>query len=264
MQLRIALAQMEIQPGQPAANLARADSWASEAAKLGSDLLLLPELWSSGYDLERARALASKPNSGAHAAMADLARRHRLFVYGSILVEREPGKIGNTGLLFDPEGKAIAEYAKVHLFRLMNEDRHMQPGDRPVLVETPWGKTGLAVCYDLRFPELFRAYAVQGARAVLLVAEWPLPRLMHWQTLLRARAIENQLYMIACNCVGSSNGVQFFGHSTIVDPWGDIIVEADDRETLVTAAIDMARVEEVRRKLDVLSDRRPEAYRTAD
>ncbi len=114
-----------------------------------------------------------------------------------MVVDLGSGKIGNTGLLFDPEGKLVAEYTKLHLFRLMSEDRHLHAGNSVVVAQTQWGSTGLAICYDLRFPELFRGHTLAGAKVILLVAEWPHPRLAHWQTLLRARAIENQGFMFA-------------------------------------------------------------------
>jgi omega-amidase len=260
MQLTISLAQFDLELGEPAVNLQKADDLAAAASRCGSNLLLLPELWSTGYDLNRAAEFASAPGEGMHAAMADLARRYRLHVCGSVLTRLPSGKIGNTAALFDPQGTMLAQYTKLHLFRPMAEDRHLESGDAVAVVDTTWGKTGLAICYDLRFPELFRIHALHGARLVLLVAEWPQPRLMHWQTLLRARAIENQLFVAACNRVGTSNGSHFFGHSCIIDPWGETIVESSDEEVLLTATIDLARVDEVRQILPVLEDRREDVY----
>jgi predicted amidohydrolase len=124
----------------------------------------------------------------------------------------------------------------------------------------PWGKSAIAICYDLRFPELFRSYALAGARIVFLSAAWPYPRLEHWRTLLQARAIENQLFIVACNQVGESKGERFFGHSAIYDPWGRLVVEAGDSKVLLTASVDMALVEEVRQTITVFADRRPELY----
>jgi predicted amidohydrolase len=142
----------------------------------------------------------------------------------------------------------------------MAEDHFLVPGDRLALAESPWGTAGLAICYDLRFPEQFRAYALAGARLALLCAEWPNPRLAHWQTLLRARAIENQFFVVACNRVGSSAGTSFFGHSCVIDPWGEVLAEGGDGEELVTAVLDLHRVEEARARIAALADRRPEVY----
>jgi predicted amidohydrolase len=143
----------------------------------------------------------------------------------------------------------------------MEEDQYLVPGDHLTQAETRWGSLGLAICYDLRFPEIFRAYAIAGARMVLLPSEWPHPRLEHWRTLIRARAIENQMFVIACNRVGVSKETTFCGHSAIIDPWGETVIEGGESPTLLTAEIDVDRVEEVQKKIPVLRDRRPEIYR---
>ncbi|MCS7040082.1 MAG: carbon-nitrogen family hydrolase, partial [Caldilineales bacterium] len=121
--------------------------------------------------------------------------------------------------------------------------------------------TGLAICYDLRFPELFRLYALAGAQLILIPSEWPHPRLAHWRTLLRARAIENQCFVAAVNRVGSDRANTFCGHSALIDPWGETVVEADDASVqLLTATVDFALVDDVRRRIPALADRRPECY----
>jgi predicted amidohydrolase len=142
----------------------------------------------------------------------------------------------------------------------MDEDKYLTAGDEGAIVGLPWGAAGLAVCYDLRFPELFRKYALEGANMVLLPAEWPAPRLAHWRTLLRARAIENQMFVIACNSVGVTEKVQFPGHSAIIDPWGNTIIEGAEDESLLTAEIDLEEVDKFRNKIPVFDDRRPDVY----
>ncbi|MGH2544094.1 MAG: nitrilase-related carbon-nitrogen hydrolase, partial [Ardenticatenaceae bacterium] len=227
--LTLSLAQMPVAVGEPGRNLALARRMAAEAAERGTNLFLLPELWGSGYDLHHATRHASSLNEGLFAEMVILAREHRMWVGGSLLgydgeTERRPY---NLFALYAPDGTLAYHYSKLHLFRLMDEDQWLAPGPHPTLAKLPWGTAGLAICYDLRFPELFRGYALAGARLILLPAEWPHPRLAHWQTLLRARAIENQCFVAACNRVGEDpNGTRFFGHSTILDPWGETIAEA--------------------------------------
>jgi predicted amidohydrolase len=242
---------MDVRYGDVAANLQKAEACAVEAARAGANLLLLPELWSSGLDMERAAEHAGR---GSDSAMAEIARRHRLWVYGSIPMRGQDGKVRNSGLLIGVDGRCLAAYSKLHLFRPMEEDCYFQAGDSVVIADTAWGRAGLAICYDLRFPELFRALCAGGAKVVLLVAEWPYPRLAHWQTLLRARAIENQVFVVACNRAGESKGLRFCGHSCVIDPWGETVVEAGDSELLVTAEIDVSRVDEVRQSFPVLSD----------
>ncbi len=260
MELTISLGQMDVALGEPERNLETVRALAAEAAARGSDLLLLPELWSSGYDLERAAEHATPVDQGVFAAVAGLARRHRLHIAGSLLGRMAGGGVGNTAVLIDPQGRILATYSKIHLFRLMAEERYLAPGHELAVAETPWGRSGLAICYDLRFPEQFRAYALAGATMLLLPAEWPHPRLDHWRTLLRARAIENQLFVAGCNRVGRSGETSFCGHSAIVDPWGEVVVEGGEEATLLTATIDTAQVADVRARIPIFADRRPDVY----
>ncbi|MFQ5612873.1 MAG: carbon-nitrogen family hydrolase [Anaerolineae bacterium] len=260
MKLTISLAQIDIALGDPGTNLALARDWVAEAARRGSDLVLFPELWSTGYDLERAPELSASMPGGLAAEMAALAAGHHIWLAGSILALNDHGRPANTALLFDSGGGLVAVYRKIHLFGLMDEDRYLAAGEAMTLVETPWGSAGLGICYDLRFPEFFRTYALAGARLVLLPSEWPTPRLAHWRTLLRARAIENQMYMIAANRVGRDRANEFGGHSAIIDPRGEIVVEGGKGQVLLTATIDVDAVAEVREHIPVFRDRRPELY----
>ncbi len=264
--LTITLAQMDCRLGEPAANFARAEALIAEAAGRGSDLVMLPELWSTAYDLEHAADHASPlaqiaGEPGWFGRLATLARQHRVWLTGSLLEANPDGRFYNCMALYDPAGRLAAVYRKIHLFRLMDEEVYLAPGPQATLADLPWGKTGLAICYDLRFPELFRGYALQGARLMLLPAEWPHPRREHWRTLLRARAIENQCFVAACNRVGSSKGTAFFGASAVISPWGETLGEAaDESETLITVAVDLAQADAARQKIPVFADRRPDVY----
>lgn len=256
----ISLGQMDVKLGQPEQNLAQVRAMTAEAARRGSDVVVFPELWSTGYDLENAGRYATPTHEGIFAELSALAREYRIAITGSCLSLLGPGRYGNTAVFFAPDGRALGEYSKIHLFRLMDEEQYLTAGERLAMVETEAGAAGLAICYDLRFPELFRRYALAGARLVFLPSEWPHPRLAHWQTLLRARAIENQLFMVACNRVGTSKNTAFFGHSCIIDPWGECVVEGGELEMLLTATIDPAVVTEIRARIPVFEDRRPELY----
>jgi omega-amidase len=258
--LKISLGQMNIQLGQPAVNFETARRLAVKAALQGSDILVLPELWSTGYDLEHADAYAVPVTEGIFAETAVLAREHNLGIIGSCLSKLGEGKFGNTAVFINKDGTILTEYSKIHLFRLMDEHQFLTAGEALTPVETTWGKIGLAICYDLRFPELFRQYALADCVLTFLPAEWPHPRLAHWQTLLRARAIENQMYIVACNRVGQSKGTDFCGHSCIIDPWGDVLVEAGEEEALLTVEIDLDKVTAVRQTIPIFKDRRPQIY----
>jgi omega-amidase len=259
MKLTISLAQMQIVLGSIEANFAAARKYIEEAAVRGSQLVLLPELWTTGYDLPNVERLA-RANRDLLPQMADLARRHNTWIGGSVLLEQH-GKFYNTMVLNSPASEEPSLYEKIHLFRLMEEDRWLAPGEHLQMASSQWGTAGLAICYDLRFPELFRSYALAGANLLLLSAEWPARRIYHWQTLLRARAIENQCFFAAVNSAGETGGEVFGGCSAIISPWGESLVEGPpDRPELLTAEIDLQQVEEIRGRIPVFKDRRPELY----
>jgi len=259
MPLNISLGQMDVKLGDVEANFAQVAAWTAEAARRGSALVLFPELWSTGYDLENWPRHASPPGAGLFVRLAALARDHHIALAGSVLEARH-GRAYNALALFDAGGSLSATYRKTHLFRLMDEEKWLAPGERLELVEAAWGLTGLSICYDLRFPELFRRYALGGARLVLLPAEWPARRAAHWHTLLRARAIENQMFVAGVNRVGESKGEVFGGGSALIDPWGEAVVEAGSSAALLTAEIDLSKVDEVRKRIPVFEDRRPDIY----
>lgn len=260
MKIKVSLAQMDIVVGQVDDNLAKARAMVAEAAHRSSELIVLPELWSTGYDLENAAGHASNLETGIFSRMAALAAEHNIHVAGSCLSVLGPGKFGNTLACFGPDGNRLGAYSKVHLYRLMQEDRFLTAGQQTSVIKLPWGIAGLAICYDLRFPELFRKYALQGATMVIVPAEWPRPRIAHWRTLLRARAIENQMFVVACNRVGESTTDQFPGHSAVIDPWGRAVVEGGEDEMLLTADIDLEEVRKFRSKIPIFEDRRPDLY----
>ncbi len=257
--LRVALAQIHVVPGAPEANRARLAEWAGQATAAGAEFLFLPELWDVGYAHGRWPEVAAPLGGGSFAALASAAREHRLHIVASALERHERG-FSNTAVVISPAGEVLGAYRKIHLIPLFQEHRYLCPGDAPTLVEFPWGKAGLAICYDLRFPELFRAYALGGAVAVFLVAEWPKERIAHWRVLVQARAVENQAFVIACNSTGSDKGGAFGGHSLVVGPWGEVLVEGGEDEALLVAEVDLAQVHQARERLPALRDRRPEAY----
>ena len=260
--LSISLGQMQIKLARVEDNLLKAEQMISEAADLDSDMILLPELWSTGYDLANAADYAAELGVGMFAQLSDCARQRSIAVYGSVL-EGRGGSVMNCATYHDASGCLQAVYRKIHLFRLFDEHKWLGEGEAPTVMQQPWGTAGLSICYDLRFPELFRNYAVaHGAKLMLICAEWPLARVEHWRTLLQARAIENQCFVVAVNSCGETGGTVFGGHSMIIDPWGQVVIEAGDDESLLTAEIDLAEVDRVRQTIPVFEDRRPDAYLT--
>lgn len=255
--MKISLVQMDIVFGDVWANVEKVEGFVREAAERGSDLVVLPELWTTAYDLTRAD-LHAEHEPVVSKKMGELARECGVHIIGSMLAHRWEG-VANLLMWHDPNGEKIAEYGKLHLFRLMDEEKYLVAGERAALVEVGDMKAGAAICYDLRFPELFRQYAFVGANVMIIPAEWPHPRLMHWRTLLQARAIENQCFVVACNRVGAVGETTFFGHSAVIDPWGERLIEGDETECLLTVDVDLGEVETVRRKIPVFDDRRDQA-----
>lgn len=265
MELTISLAQFNVQLGDPEANYQIIRGMTAEAAARGSDLVLYPELWSTGYDLENSTRHAAPQTAGMFARMSSLAAEYKI-ACGGTLLEAIEHNVKNTFALYDQTGWQAALYRKIHLFQLMDEPRWLTAGNKLVLTEMAFSgrpqpvRIGLAICYDLRFPEIFRAYALQGAELILLPAEWPAARRAHWHTLLQARAIENQFFIAAVNRTGSSRGEAFAGESLIVDPWGNLVARGGESDELISARINLEAVAQVRQAIPVFADRRPEVY----
>ena len=257
--MRVCALQMDVKKGDRAANHAKVRSLAAEAASLCSpDVIVLPELWSTGYALEQASELADE--RGDAAFLGGLARElGTSFIGGSVLAE-EGGKFFNRAQVIDREGRYATSYDKVHLFRLMDEDRFLAPGNRMPLFHAGGLRCASVICYDIRFCELPRRLAVEGAECLFVSAEWPIPRTEHWRTLLRARAIENQMFVAACNRCGITEGTEFAGHSMLVAPDGTVLAEAGTDETIIWADFDPEQVRRTRAQIPVFTDRMPELY----
>ncbi|MGZ7445370.1 carbon-nitrogen family hydrolase [Paenibacillus sp. TH7-28] len=259
---RVALVQSDIRLGEPEENRKHMQELLGRtvAEHPDLDLAVLPEMWNTGYALDRIHELADAEGKATREWLSAFAAKHRIHIVGGSIAEKRDGKIYNTMYVFDREGKETARYAKIHLFRLMEEEKYLASGERNVVFELDGTKAGASICYDIRFPELVRTLALQGAKVLFVPAEWPHPRLHHWRTLLMARAIENQMYVVACNRVGSGGGADFFGHSMIIDPWGEIVAEGGEGEGIVTGTIELSLVDEVRGRIPVFADRRPDCY----
>ena len=254
-------------------NLANADRLVRSAAADGATLVVLPER----YDLRGSEddyARRAEPLHGPTVAWArELARELRIDLVAGSMAERREGreKLSNTSVHVAPDGEIRAIYRKIHLFDVTvgeveyRESDSDEPGDEMVVSETGDGtRLGLSVCYDLRFPELYRILALQGAQVVTVPSNFTrVTGEAHWEVLLRARAIENQVFVIAAGQAGEyPPGQPAYGHSMIVDPWGEVLARAgDEDETVVTADLDFGRLAEVREKLPSLANRVPAAYR---
>lgn len=261
-QLQVCMIQMDIQIGQPDDNYRKVSEQLQQAVSgaVKPDVIILPEMWNTGYALEQIEQLADQHGERTKKLISDFCREHNVYVIAGSVADLVEGQVRNTTYVCDRTGAVVADYSKIHLFRLMNEEKHLTAGDYIGQFDLEGISAGMMICYDIRFPELTRKLALGGAKVVFISAEWPNPRLHHWRTLLMARAIENQMYIVACNRVGTSGDTEFFGHSMIIDPWGEIVAEADENESLVCAELDLALVDQVRQRIPVFEDRRPNLY----
>lgn len=223
----------------------------------GADLVILPEIWNIGYFSFDFYDKESESINGETAQrMSAKAKEHGFYLHMGSFVEIHNSKLYNTSILFDPDGKLTAFYRKIHLFGYgSRENQILSRGNEVVVVETALGKIGMSTCYDLRFPELFRTMLDKGVELYLVTAGWPYPRLEHWIMFNRIRAIENTAFMVSSNCVGINRGVQFCGHSMMIDPWGVILTSGGDEECILKAEIDIRKVSLVRRTFPAVSDR---------
>jgi predicted amidohydrolase len=277
VRLRVAAVQLN-STADAAANLAAADRLTRAAAADGARLIVLPEKWTVlGSDEDLRVGAQGLDGPGISWARA-LARELGLDLVAGSFMERleggagrsaAAGKLANTSVHVDPSGEVRAVYRKLHLFdvdvagRAYRESAVTEPGEDIVVSATAEGvEVGMAICYDLRFPELFRVLALRGARVVVLPSAFTLPTTRdHWEVLVRARAIENEVFVVAANQVGTHPGGHHSGgRSMIVDPWGVVLAQAEDGECFVAADLDLARQQEIRAQLPVLAHRRPDVY----
>jgi predicted amidohydrolase len=223
----------------------------------GSDLILLPELWPCGYFSFARYQSESEPADGPTVqALAGKARELKASLFTGSFVESAAGKLYNTCLLIDPSGEVVARYRKMHLFAYQSEERALlSRGEEVVVTSTSWGRVGFSICYDLRFPELYRRMIDQKAEVFLVAAAWPAARLEPWRLFNRARALESQAFVFTSNGAGTSGGVRLAGHSILVDPFGNVLAEAGDGEELLSIEVDLGVVRKFRREFTALQDR---------
>ncbi len=223
---------------------------------MGADLIVLPEMWNVGYfRFDRYEDDAEPLDGPTVSRMAEAARRARSWVLAGSIVERDGRRLHNTSVLLDRSGDVVASYRKIHLFGYRSREAEvLARGDRVTVVDTELGRVGLSICYDLRFPELFRAMVDLGAELFLAPSAWPYPRVEAWTMLNRVRALENQAWLVAANCTGGA-GPAYCGRSMVVDPWGTPVAAAGDRPTEITAEVDLGVTRDVRAEFPVLRDR---------
>ncbi|ORJ58292.1 carbon-nitrogen family hydrolase [Geothermobacter hydrogeniphilus] len=255
--VKVSSLQFHIALGEIKTNLVKATAALGRVADQGAQLAVLPEMWSCGYDYKRLPELAMETPRVLD-ELCRISEESGMVIVGS-LPEKERENVFNTAYVID-RGRVAGRYRKLHLFSFMGEDRFLSSGKESLVVTTRVGRLGVAICYDLRFPELFRKLTLEGAEIICLPAEWPKPRQDHWRTLLRARAIENQLFIAATNCCGVQGKLDFFGMSLLIEPRGDVLAEAGATDTELIAEFEFAQLQDYRAQIPCADDRRPEVY----
>lgn len=223
----------------------------------GADLILLPELWNIGFmSFDRYREEAETQNGPTLVLLRSLARELSCHLHTGSFVEKRGDRLYNSSFLLDPKGETLGSYQKIHLFTYQSQEAEiLTPGTSIPVISTEFGNFGMATCYDLRFPELFRRMLDQGVEFFLISSAWPYLRLEHWLLLNRTRALENLSCLISSNSVGINRGTRFAGHSLVVGPTGQIIAEGNDQEGIVWAEVDREIVMRARKEFPFLQDR---------
>ncbi len=257
--MRVGIAQMNIAWEDPEANYSVVETFVSRACKRKVDLLVLPEMFALGFTMEGA-AFAEEEEGPTAAFLARCAREGRMHLLGGCVLKGD-GKPRNAALLFSPEGELLARYDKIHPFTMSAEQKYYGAGRKPVVVPALGFRIQLSVCYDMRFPELYRAGIEDGANLIAVIANWPVARESHWRILARARAVDNLSYVIACNRTGEGGDLSYPGASMIIAPTGEILAGGGNEETIYVADVDPEVVAEARRNFPFLRDRRPALYR---
>jgi omega-amidase len=259
--MKVAIIQMDIEFGEPSKNLFKAEKMIRQGAMENPDVIILPELWNTGYNLQRVSQIADQEGFPCAQRIGELAGELGINIIAGSVADKRGGRVYNTAYVYNREGKKIADYSKIHLFGLMKEHNYLVRGSQKAVFQIDGIECGLIICYDLRFPELSRALALAGAKVIFIPAQWPHPRLHPWRILNQARALENQLYVVAVNRVGVGGKERFFGHSMVVDPLGDLVYEAGEGEEIKIINLNLNYIEEVRQKMTCLKDRVEEAYK---
>lgn len=254
--MKVASIQMSVIEGDKSATIDKAVENIHRCE--GIDLVILPEIWNIGFmSFDRYISEAEDSQGQTLTRLREAAGETGVYLHTGSFAEKKYDKYYNSSYLISPDGEVLANYLKIHLFGYNSKETQiLTSGDTVVVADTPIGKLGLATCYDLRFPELFRKMAEKGAEIFLVCSAWPYPRLEHWLMLNRVRALENQCFLISSNSVGLNQGVQFVGHSMITDPWGTVLAGAGDKEVIIKSEINRGETQTAREQFPAWTDRK--------
>jgi omega-amidase len=251
--MQIVACQLDIAWEDKAENFRRVRAMLAETTIEPGALVVLPEMFATGFSMH-VDTIAEAADGPTHRFLAELAREHQAFVLGGVVTRADDGRGRNDAVLFDPQGTLRTRYAKMHPFSFAGETKHYQAGEHTTLFAWHDFHVAPLVCYDLRFPEVFRQAVRAGAELLVVIANWPQPREAHWLALLPARAIENQAYLVGVNRAGRDPHAPYSGRSQIIGPRGQILAEAGQQQQLLVADVELAPLVEYRRQFPALAD----------
>ena len=261
--MKVSSIQMDMAFASPDENYSKAEELIRKAVESEKpDVVVLPETWNLGFfPHENLYSLADREGERTKSLFSSLSRELNVNIVGGSVVRTDGDKVRNTSYVFSRTGALLASYDKTHLFSPMSEDKFFQKGDHLSLFSLDGVKCGVIICYDIRFPELTRTMALEGMDVLFVVSEWPKARIPHLETLTRARAIENQMFLVLSNSTGKSGDTEYGGASRIIDPWGEVLASIEGRgENIISANLDMNIINGIRNSINVFSDRRSELY----
>lgn len=261
--MNIKIFQLKIEPADVAHNEQNIASWFNRHVQYDTDVVVLPEMWNNGYALSQLDILGDDNLKRSYNFIKDLALNFNVDIVAGSVSNKKEGKVYNTAFTVLKDGTLVNVYDKVHLVPMLNEPSYLAPGEAvPENFKLSNGALSTQIiCYDLRFPELLRYPAVEGCEVAFYVAQWPQARLKHWQSLIQARAIENDMFVIGCNACGDDGNTQYAGHSMVVNPNGEIIEEVGATEKCITLSLDLDEVKQQRTAIPVFENRRKELYK---
>lgn len=257
--MKLGCIQLKVAFGDVEKNFARVEQLVREAAAKGAEIVVLPEMWNTSYALEKLEGLADVNGERTKKFLANLSKELNIHIVGGSVATKKGDSFYNTMLTYNRQGELLGEYDKAHLFRLMDEHLYLSAGDGQNNFKLDDLDAAGVICYDIRFPEWLRLHALNGAKVLFVSAQWPTARIDHWKTLLQARAIENQCFVVAINRI-SGNHDNFNGQSMVIEPWGEVLWTGGADEELAIVDVDFSKVDEVRTRIPVYDDRRPELY----
>ncbi|MCG7420652.1 carbon-nitrogen family hydrolase [Macrococcus epidermidis] len=256
--MKIAIYQMEIIPGEPEKNIEKVANWLSTLDDV--DIAVLPEMWNTSYTLEELVNITSEEGQREIEKLSELAKQYQINIVGGSIAVRVEDKIYNRAIVINKNGEHIHQYDKLHLVPMLDEPNYLTQGNNISIFEIDNVKMGVIICYDLRFPEISRKLALEGIEVLFVVAEWPIERISQFEKLLYARAIENQVYVIASNSIGKCDDTVFGGKSMVINPLGEATTKIILGEGTIQATVNIEEIRNIRTKIPLLKTRRADIY----